>query len=511
MFSYALRNNQNDTNGLRKTLLSVIPHAYGDHSTCSETWCGYLKEPGTYKHASLPYGKDLTCEETRRMLCGVFDGLAAHSERLAPLGSSQSNESLNNTIASKAPKSRCHGGSESHDFRTAAAVLQKNEGHGYVAAVVSQAKYSPSKNAATLAAQRNKKECARKVVASSKAGKLQRRKLRLNRSNAQETSELREGTTYSSACTLATGNEDIDTESIPAPVTAPSLQPLVWNPEYVTVCFDLETTSLLRSSQLTQIAARVHGSDSCPAFSIYLLPTEAVSPAASEVTGLAVATIEGERVLTANGKRVTALSQRDGLQALIDWLENLSKSVVVAHNCHTFDMRVLSNALMREGLQADFEACVHGFGDSLPALKCALPSRSSYKLADIHMSVCKHNFPAHDASHDVTALVDVLRVVKADLVPTFVTVGSVITVMAFEAEKLKRQATFGALVKAKVLSSCMASKAAASGLTAHHLQVAYRRDSALGIERLFKEKTAVGRRVTATKRIISGVNEFLSH
>ena len=377
---------------------------------------------------------------------------------------------------------------------------------------LSQVKYSPSKNAATLAAQRNKKECARKVVASSKAGKLQRRKLRLNRSNAQETSELREGTTFSSACTLATGNEDIDTESIPAPVTAPSFQPLVWNPEYVTVCFDLETTSLFRSSQLTQIAARVHGSDSCPAFSIYLLPTEVVSLGASRITGLAVATIEGERVLTANGKRVTALSQRDGLQALIDWLENLSKSVVlVAHNCHGFDMRVLSNALMREGLQADFGACVHGFGDSLPALKCALPSRSSYTLAGIHMSVCKHDFPGHDASHDVTALVDVLRVVKADLVPTFVTVGSVITVMAFEAEKLKRQATFGALVKAKVLSPGMASKAAASGLTAHHLQVAYRRDSALGIECLFKEKTAVGCRVTAAKRIISGVNEFLSH
>ena len=95
------------------------------------------------------------------MLCGVFDGLAVHSERLAPLGSSQSNESLNNTIASKAPKSRCYGGSESHDFRMAAAVLQKNDGHGYIAAVVSQAKYSPSKNAATLAAQRNIGVCTK--------------------------------------------------------------------------------------------------------------------------------------------------------------------------------------------------------------------------------------------------------------------------------------------------------------------------------------------------------------
>ena len=72
MFSYALRNNKNVPNGLRKTLLSVIPHAYGDHSTCNKMWCGYLKEPGAYKYASLPYGKDLTCGETRRMLSGVF-------------------------------------------------------------------------------------------------------------------------------------------------------------------------------------------------------------------------------------------------------------------------------------------------------------------------------------------------------------------------------------------------------------------------------------------------------
>ena len=58
--------------------------------------------------------------------------------------------------------------------------------------------------------------------------------------------------------------------------------------------FSILKQRLLRSSQLRQIAARVRGSDSSPAFSVYLLPTEAVSPAASEDTGLAVATIEGE-------------------------------------------------------------------------------------------------------------------------------------------------------------------------------------------------------------------------
>ena len=98
-------------------------------------------------------------------------------------------------------------------------------------------------------------------------------------------------------------------------------------------------------------------------------------------------------------------------------------------------MCVLPNALMHEGFQAEFKACVHGFGDSLPVLKCTIPSLSSFKLPDIHMPVCKRDSSAHDASHDVTALVDILPLVKANLAPMMVTVGSVVALMAFEADE----------------------------------------------------------------------------
>ena len=59
----------------------------------------------------------------------LFNSLAAQAEKLAPLGSSQSNESFNNITTSKVPKSWYYGGSESQDYCVAAAVLQKNEGH----------------------------------------------------------------------------------------------------------------------------------------------------------------------------------------------------------------------------------------------------------------------------------------------------------------------------------------------------------------------------------------------
>ena len=57
---------------------------------------------------------------------------AEAAKRLTPCGSSQRNECVNSLIVTKAPKVQHYGGSESSDFRMAAAILQFNEGYGYV-------------------------------------------------------------------------------------------------------------------------------------------------------------------------------------------------------------------------------------------------------------------------------------------------------------------------------------------------------------------------------------------
>ena len=116
MFAYALHTNAGDAEAVKQALQTIVPHAHRDHSQCSETWCGYLKAPATYKHSGLPRGKDLTCPETRRVLTNLFGGLAAQAAKLAPLGSSQAIASFNNIATSKAPKTRHFGGSDSQDF-----------------------------------------------------------------------------------------------------------------------------------------------------------------------------------------------------------------------------------------------------------------------------------------------------------------------------------------------------------------------------------------------------------
>ncbi|GLG94017.1 Dna polymerase iii polc-type [Gryllus bimaculatus] len=78
---------------------------------------------------------------TRNKLCDYEIG--RNVEKLSPYGSRQSNESSNAVVASKAPKSRYYGTTESYDFRVAADVGQKNIGTSYISSVYKQLQLSP--------------------------------------------------------------------------------------------------------------------------------------------------------------------------------------------------------------------------------------------------------------------------------------------------------------------------------------------------------------------------------
>ncbi|XP_068739280.1 uncharacterized protein [Montipora capricornis] len=58
-FSYCINQNVGDSNSLKKGLKNIVPHAFGDHTCCDNSWCGYKQNPAAYKHTDLPYGKDL--------------------------------------------------------------------------------------------------------------------------------------------------------------------------------------------------------------------------------------------------------------------------------------------------------------------------------------------------------------------------------------------------------------------------------------------------------------------
>ncbi|XP_062602535.1 uncharacterized protein LOC134264259 [Saccostrea cucullata] len=209
-------------------------------------------------------------------------------------------------------------GSKSNDFRIAAAVAQKNLGHQYVI------------------------------------------------QKSQESSEIREGTTYKTCVDLNNNEGDMENiTEIPPPLRKPQSTPIVHD-QCTFVYFDLETTGLGKDCEVTQIGAYA----SEKSFSQYILPsTQPISPSATAVSGIAVK----ENIMFKNGVQVPCKNAKDGIETFITWLKNFSNIVLVAHNAK-FDSNVIIRAMHQVGLRAsDF---IIGFVDTLPLLEKLFPTES---------------------------------------------------------------------------------------------------------------------------------------
>ncbi len=114
-FTYALSQNIGDPVGLSNALMAIPKHAFGDHSLCDKSWCGYLNDPSTYRHKELPHGRDLSSKDLQDDIQTLILQYKSNAEQLCQPGSSQRNEALNSTIGSKTPKIRHYGSSFSND------------------------------------------------------------------------------------------------------------------------------------------------------------------------------------------------------------------------------------------------------------------------------------------------------------------------------------------------------------------------------------------------------------
>ncbi|CAG2213417.1 unnamed protein product [Mytilus edulis] len=226
---YAISSNQSKEDELCERLDSIVPHLFGDHSGCSGDWCTYSKQPETYRYKHLPKGEPLSNENLRKHLETVTENYKKRSSQLVDLGSTQSNENFNNIVASKAPKiGQSYGGTSSLKARVSAAVLQKNEGYTWV----------------------NKHK---KTFQQIKAAVL-------------------EGETYQPQIKENVAVRDIE--------TIPTKYSLEGIDNYAV--FDLETTGLSRTSDITQISAY----DGTNMLNLYVSPRQSISSKARDVTGI---------------------------------------------------------------------------------------------------------------------------------------------------------------------------------------------------------------------------------
>ena len=135
LYSYCIRQNQDSVEKLTSGLNNIVSHAFGIHENCDELWCGYKRNPETFKFSSLPYGKPLSGDDMKKDLEALFTKQSSRADKLSHIGSTQANESLNMSIASKAPKNKHFSESCSLQNRIKAGVAQKNMGYGYVSSV----------------------------------------------------------------------------------------------------------------------------------------------------------------------------------------------------------------------------------------------------------------------------------------------------------------------------------------------------------------------------------------
>lgn len=112
-FGYDLAQNKNDSVNTAVAIRNVVDNSFGIYNYCGSS-CKYKEDPVNFKYQNLPGGKDLKGADLYQVLKDLFERFAVNSDSLAFGGHSQENESFNNTVASKAPKSHFYGGTSSH-------------------------------------------------------------------------------------------------------------------------------------------------------------------------------------------------------------------------------------------------------------------------------------------------------------------------------------------------------------------------------------------------------------
>ena len=510
-FTYALHQNRDNAASMSQSITNITAHLFGEHDQCGE-WCQYVKDPGSYRHKGLPHGKDLSSPQLRVALENILSVYSKNTAKLAPLASSQRNKSFNNVVASKAPKSRHYGSSQSNDFRVAAAVCQTNIGHGFVSDVVQSASLSPSSRSSKKYMGSLESARQRSSLRKSKPETKRRRlEVRQTRTQQQASHEIREGVTYQSGCSMrADGTESGSTE-IPAPVVEPNFTPIAELKGIWSIVVDVETTDTTYSAEMTLLSAADLDGDG--QFSTYILPEGDVSTTATKVTGLSVGRRSGRRVLLHHGKEVASCSTRDAMLSFLAWAR--SPFCLLTHNAKALDYQVLMSAACTSNVLEEFEKGCVGFVDTLPLLKGVFEQAPTNRLGDLYLAATGTTFAAHDATADVAALKQVLLKSKATpekLAAHSFSAASARQRFMYLRARNEKVGTLKLLTSGKVVSSSMAAKIAGSGLDYSHLKRAYDADKQDGLKALLHEEVPGSKkpRVTKSSKVLSALCEHFS-
>ena len=246
-------------------------------------------------------------------------------------------------------------------------------------------------------------------------------------------------------------------------------------------------------------------------FNKYVLPTKPISKGATEATLL---TCE-DGVMYHRGQPVPTVTIAEALASFLEYLALFDHPcLLVAHNCKSFDSRIfMFHVKNNEMINAFKEVCL-GFSDSLLIFKTIHPERKTQKLSYKQNELCKDylnlSYDAHNSLEDVKALQKLCSAVDMKLfLDHSFTFQFVSETNEYSNKKQKNVSSMQNLLGENVISKSMIDKIASSGLSFHHLNLAFQRDSVNGVKNVLSEKIDGKPRVTNRNCIISKIQDYL--
>ena len=345
-FSYCIAKNKGNSKAISTALKNIPNHVFGNHTNCGN-WCLKSKKD----HTILLKDNNLF-----QALSQIFKMYAANAHKFSISASSQRNECLNQVITKTYPKDKCYSRSESGDFRVACGVVQFNEGTNGMQIIKNLLHLSPGQHTKALVDSRDRvrKERSEKIkLASTKA---RRQLVKKKREILKTLTENREGTSYQQNCGITLNAYSDDTPNNLSLETVRSQNNITF------VYYDLETSGLYGDADILQIAAKSGEKK----FSVYITPTQAIDPRASEETGL---TCVGEKLFY-RGTLMETIPLHTALYSFYEFLKKIDeKCLLLAYNGQRFDDPRLLRKIKSVGLIDKFANIVHGFCDPELILK----------------------------------------------------------------------------------------------------------------------------------------------
>ena len=242
-------------------------------------------------------------------------------------------------------------------------------------------------------------------------------------------------------------------------------------------------------------------------FDRYVRPKVPIDAGAAKVTGITCR--EGHMYYRDEPVDCVSLTQ-----ALNDFMSFLGEGrvVLVGHNICSFDAPILVRTANYCGLVEKLKAKIFGFLDTLTMFRGAYPQLNSYKQEQLYKHFVGGEYNAHNALGDVMALKELhLQASPPDVAPYTFNIEHVQKTLDYRKQKTKNVKTWQKVIDDEhgYITKPMATRAASSGLSLHHLEKAFQRGGREAVEEIFQEVGEDGQaRVTKKKKVIDKFVEY---